>query len=102
MQDTLQTSDRIHASERIQKVLQKLVDEDAAGRVRSLPHIINLMSEPELRRPILEGAIASIGGVDVTLSQVAANALVAMVLTPDLSVRNDGAGRTGVTSNQCA
>jgi Tubulin folding cofactor D C terminal len=84
-------------------VLRMLVDKGAAGRVRSLPHIISLMSEKELRRPILEGAITSIGGVDMTLCQAAANALVAMVLTPDLRVTSIGSGpREGAPSNGSA
>lgn len=82
MQDNLQTAHRIDASGRIQLALQTLVEKGAAGRVRSLPHIISLMSVRELRQSILEGVIASIGGVDQTLSQAAGNALVAMVLTP--------------------
>lgn len=91
MQETLQTAGRIRASEHIQLVLQTIVDKGAAGRVRSLPHIISLMSVRELRQSILEGAIASIGGVDQTLSTATANALVAMVLTPDMSVGTSGA-----------
>lgn len=48
------------------------------------------MSVPELRQPILEGTVASIGGVDQTLSNSAANALVAMVLTPQPCASNSG------------
>lgn len=94
MQESLPAACRTHSSQRIQMVLQTLVDKAAAGRVRSLPHIISLMSVRELRKSILEGAIASIGGVDQTLSQATANALVAMVLTPDLCVSSNGAAQS--------
>lgn len=102
VQEALPAACRIHASQRIELVLQTLVDKGAAGRVRSLPHIISLMSVRELRRSILEGAVASIGGVDQTLSQAAANALVAMVLTPDLCISGSGAAQPeGTISRLC-
>jgi hypothetical protein len=93
MQHTTRSAGGVNASPHIKMVLQSLVDKGISGRVRSLPHIIGLMSVQELRQSILEGAIASIGGVDQTLSQAAANALVAMVLTPDLRLTDGAAGK---------
>lgn len=95
LQGTAQNVQHQKVSDQVTQVLQTIVDKGVTGRVQSLPHIIGLMTVRDLRQSILEGVIASIGGVDQTLSQAAANALVALVLAPD----NSGSTSDSAPSN---
>jgi hypothetical protein len=91
VQDNLAPTACIDGADRVQRALQTLHEKGLTGSVKSLPHILALMSIPCYRRSILEGAIASIGGVDQTLSSTTADALVALVMTPAASLSSSGA-----------
>lgn len=84
-QAQLQPGAKVHASARLQKMLNHVRGKGHLSSVQSIPHVIAMMAISTYRPSIFEGAIASIGGIDQNLSQAAADALTAIVMTPDKS-----------------
>lgn len=75
-------------------MLQHVQSKGRLGSIHSIPHVIALMSVPAFRPFILQGAVASIGGVDQNLSQVTADALSAIVTAPDRVSADNCTGET--------
>eukprot|EP00892_Ulva_mutabilis_P007185 jgi/Ulvmu1/4839/UM020_0125.1 len=81
---------KIHAAARVRAMLQHVTSKGHLGGVQSTPHVIALMTVSLFRPFILEGAIASIGGIDQNLSQATADALCAIIVAPDLISPSQG------------
>lgn len=89
MQAQFQPGAKLHAQGQVRAMLQHIQSRGHLGSVRGLPHVIAMISIPPYRSSILEGSVASIGGIDQTLSQTAADALTAVVTAPDQCIASD-------------
>lgn len=89
LQAQLQPGAKVNAQARLHGMLNHIKSKGHLSSVQSIPHVIAMMVISTYRSSIFEGTIASIGGIDQNLSQAAADALTAIVMTPDHSEGTD-------------